>query len=59
MTLHRGRASGQLDGLTESAVEQMIRNLGETAEIAKRVYPHLTAVDARDELMRLLAVEQS
>jgi GNAT superfamily N-acetyltransferase len=36
--LRRGRASGQLDAVTESAVEQMIRNLAETAGIKKRVY---------------------
>jgi site-specific recombinase XerD len=41
LTLRRGRTSGQLDPLTESAVEQMIRSLGELAEIDKRVYPHL------------------
>jgi integrase len=41
LTLRRGRVSGQLDPLTESAVEQMIRNLGELVEIRKRVYPHL------------------
>ncbi len=96
LTLRRGRASGQLDGLTESAVEQMIRSLAEIAGIKKRVYPHLlrhsfateylrrggnpillqqilghgsltmitqtyqhlTVVDAHDELMRLLALDQ-
>ena len=41
LTLRRGRGSGQLDALTESAVEQMIRGLGDTAGIKKRVYPHL------------------
>src|SRR5919202_135187 len=41
LTLRRGRVSRKLDALTESAVEQMIRALGETAGIRKRVYPHL------------------
>ncbi len=96
LTLRRGRTSGQLDGLTESAVEQMIRSLAEIAGVKKRVYPHLlrhsfateylrrggnpillqqilghgsltmitqtyqhlTVVDAHDELMRLLALDQ-
>jgi integrase/recombinase XerD len=41
LTLRRGRESGKLDAITESAVEQMIRALGEVAGIKKRVYPHL------------------
>jgi integrase len=41
LTLRRGRDSGKLDAITESAVEQMIRALGEVAGIKKRVYPHL------------------
>ena len=41
LTLRRGRDSGKLDAITESAVEQMIRALGEVAGIRKRVYPHL------------------
>src|ERR1700730_6738131 len=41
LTLRRGRESGKLDPITESAVEQMIRALGEVAGINKRVYPHL------------------
>jgi integrase len=41
LTLRRGRASGQLDPVTESAVEQVMRALGQVAGIQKRVYPHL------------------
>jgi integrase len=41
LTLRRGRDSGKLDAITESAVEQTIRALGEVAGIKKRVYPHL------------------
>lgn len=41
LTLRRGRESGKLDAITESAVEEMIRALGEVAGIKKRVYPHL------------------
>jgi integrase/recombinase XerD len=41
LTLRRGRASGQLDPVTESAVEQVIRALGQLAGLQKRVYPHL------------------
>ena len=41
LTLRRGRATGQLDTVTESAVEQVIRALGQVAGIQKRVYPHL------------------
>jgi integrase/recombinase XerD len=41
LTLQRGRASGQLDPVTESAVEQVIRALGQVVGIQKRVYPHL------------------
>ena len=52
LTLRRGRASGQLDGLTESAVEQMIRNLAETAGIKKRVYPHLLRHSFATEYLR-------
>jgi len=52
LTLRRGRASGQLDGLTESAVEQMIRSLGETAGITKRVYPHLLRHSFATEYLR-------
>jgi integrase len=36
LTLRRGRDSGKLDAITESAVEQMIRALGEVAGIKKR-----------------------
>jgi integrase len=52
LTLRRGRASGQLDGLTESAVEQMIRNLAVTAGIKKRVYPHLLRHSFATEYLR-------
>jgi integrase len=52
LTLRRGRASGQLDGLTESAVEQMIRSLGEVAGIRKRVYPHLLRHSFATEYLR-------
>jgi integrase/recombinase XerD len=52
LTLRRGRASGQLDALTESAVEQMIRNLAETASIKKRVYPHLLRHSFATEYLR-------
>jgi len=52
LTLRRGRASGQLDGLTESAVEQMIRSLGEVAGIEKRVYPHLLRHSFATEYLR-------
>jgi integrase len=41
LTLRRGRSSGRLDPVTESAVEQVIRALGQVAGIQKRVYPHL------------------
>src|SRR2546425_2962242 len=41
LTLRRGRASGQLDCVTESGVEQVIRALAQVAGIEKRVYPHL------------------
>jgi integrase len=36
LTLRRGRESGKLDAIIESAVEQMIRALGEVAGIKKR-----------------------
>jgi integrase len=52
LTLRRGRASGQLDALTESAVEQMIRNLAEMAGIKKRVYPHLLRHSFATEYLR-------
>jgi integrase len=52
LTLRRGRASGQLDGLTESAAEQMIRSLGEVAGIKKRVYPHLLRHSFATEYLR-------
>ena len=52
ITLRRGRASGQLDALTESAVEQMIRSLGEVAGITKRVYPHLLRHSFATEYLR-------
>jgi integrase/recombinase XerC/integrase/recombinase XerD len=52
LTLRRGRSSGQLDGLTESAVEQMIRSLGEVAGIRKRVYPHLLRHSFATEYLR-------
>jgi site-specific recombinase XerD len=38
---HRRRSSGEVEPLTTSGVDQMIRNLGEAAGIQKRVYPHL------------------
>lgn len=52
LTLRRGRASGQLDALTESAVEQMIRSLGDFAGIKKRVYPHLLRHSFATEYLR-------
>lgn len=52
LTLRRGRTSGQLDRLTESAVEQMIRSLGEIAGIGKRVYPHLLRHSFATEYLR-------
>jgi integrase len=52
LTLRRGRESGQLDALTESAVEQMIRALAETAGIKKRVYPHLLRHSFATEYLR-------
>jgi integrase/recombinase XerD len=52
LTLRRGRVSGQLDGLTESAVEQMIRSVGEVAHIPKRVYPHLLRHSFATEYLR-------
>jgi integrase len=52
LTLRRGRTSGQLDSLTESAVEQMIRSLAEVAGIAKRVYPHLLRHSFATEYLR-------
>jgi integrase/recombinase XerD len=52
LTLRRGRVSGRLDGLTESAVEQMIRSLGEVAHIPKRVYPHLLRHSFATEYLR-------
>jgi integrase len=52
LTLRRGRATGQLDALTESAVEQMIRNLGEVAGIRKRIYPHLLRHSFATEYLR-------
>jgi integrase/recombinase XerC/integrase/recombinase XerD len=52
LTLRRGRASGQLDALTESAAEQMIRNLAETAGVKKRVYPHLLRHSFATEYLR-------
>ncbi len=39
---HRRRPSGgDYEPLTTSGVDQMVRNVAETAGIAKRVYPHL------------------
>jgi integrase/recombinase XerD len=39
---HRRRPNGgDYEALTTSGVDQMIRNVGEMAGIAKRVYPHL------------------
>jgi integrase len=52
LSLRRGRASGQFDALTEAAVEQMIRNLAETAGIKKRVYPHLLRHSFATEYLR-------
>ncbi len=52
LTLRRGRASGQLDALTESAVEQMIRSLSEMAGVKKRVYPHLLRHSFATEYLR-------
>ena len=52
LTLRRGRTSGQLDRLTESAVEQMIRSLGEIAGVGKRVYPHLLRHSFATEYLR-------
>lgn len=52
LTLRRGPSSGQLDRLTESAVEQMIRSLGEVAAIRKRVYPHLLRHPFATEYLR-------
>jgi len=52
LTLRRGRTSGQLDSLTESAVEQMIRSLAEVAGIGKRVYPHLLRHSFATEYLR-------
>ncbi|HKF74733.1 MAG TPA: site-specific integrase [Candidatus Dormibacteraeota bacterium] len=52
LTLRRGRGRGQLDGLTESAVEQMIRSLGEIASFRKRVYPHLLRHSFATEYLR-------
>ncbi len=52
LTLRRGRATGQLDALTESAVEQMVRSLGETAGVKKRVYPHLLRHSFATEYLR-------
>src|SRR5215472_1333168 len=52
LTRRRGRASGRLDALTESAVEQMIRNLAEMAGIKKRVYPHLLRHSFAAEYLR-------
>jgi len=37
----RRRPGGDYEPLTASGVEQMIRNLGQIANIPKRVYPHL------------------
>ena len=37
----RRRPNGQVEVLTKSGVEQLIRNLAKRAEITKRVYPHL------------------
>lgn len=37
----RRRANGKLEALTTSGVDQMVRNLAKTAEIEKRVFPHL------------------
>jgi integrase/recombinase XerD len=37
----RRRPDGGFAPLTESGVEQLIRDLGERAGITKRVYPHL------------------
>jgi integrase/recombinase XerD len=52
LTLRRGRATGRLDGLTESAVEQMVRSLGEVAGMRKRVYPHLLRHSFATEYLR-------
>lgn len=38
---HRRRPSGEAEPLTISGVDQMIRNVAESAGITKRVYPHL------------------
>jgi integrase len=52
LTLRRGRASGQFDELTLTAVEQMIRALAESAGIKKRVYPHLVRHSFATEYLR-------
>jgi integrase/recombinase XerD len=37
----RRRPGGGVEALTESGVQQIVRELAETAEIGRRVYPHL------------------
>jgi site-specific recombinase XerD len=41
LSQRRDRRTGDYEPLTNSGVEQLLRNLGEQAEMGKRVYPHL------------------
>ncbi|HVD02096.1 MAG TPA: tyrosine-type recombinase/integrase [Candidatus Dormibacteraeota bacterium] len=41
LSQRRDRRTGDHEPLTNSGVEQLLRNLGEQAEMGKRVYPHL------------------
>lgn len=50
--LRRRAASGELEPLTMSGAEQMIRHLAESAGISKRVYPHLLRHSMATDFLR-------
>jgi len=50
--LKRRPSTGDYEPLTESGVEQMVRNLAETAGIRRRVYPHLLRHSMATDFLR-------
>ena len=50
--LRRRASSGELEPLTMSGAEQMIRHLAESAGISKRVYPHLLRHSMATDFLR-------
>ncbi len=52
LSRRRSRTSGDYEPLTESGVQQLVRELGERAGIKKRVHPHLFRHSAATHMLR-------